>query len=318
VIAFVDADVEPEPGWLSTLLAHLSDPAVAAVAPRVAPLATLGTPGWLAAYEQVRSPLDLGGAEATVRPGSRVPYVPTAALLVRRDALAAAGGFDEAMPHGEDVDLVWRLVAGGSTVRYEPGAVVRHPVRPGLRAWLRQRYDYGSSAAPLAVRHRRAVAPLTVSGWSAAAWGLVAVGAPAAGIALGAASTAALAPKLANLRHPWREAVRLAGLGNLYAGRQVADALRRAWFPLALPLALHRRSRPALAAALVVPALVEHIERRPRLDVVRWSGLRLADDLAYGAGLWAGSLTVRTTAALRPAFSGRFPPPERADPPGGT
>lgn len=318
VIAFVDADVEPEPGWLSTLLAHLSDPAVAAVAPRVAPLATLGTPGWLAAYEQVRSPLDLGGAEATVRPGSRVPYVPTAALLVRRDALAAAGGFDEAMPHGEDVDLVWRLVAGGSTVRYEPGAVVRHPVRPGLRAWLRQRYDYGSSAAPLAVRHRRAVAPLTVSGWSAAAWGLVAVGAPAAGIALGAASTAALAPKLANLRHPWREAVRLAGLGNLYAGRQVADALRRAWFPLAVPLALHRRSRPALAAALVVPALVEHIERRPRLDVVRWSGLRLADDLAYGAGLWAGSLTVRTTAALRPAFSGRFPPPERADPPGGT
>jgi hypothetical protein len=98
----------------------------------------------------------------------------------------------------------------------------------------------------------------------------------------------------------------------------VADALRRAWLPLALPLALHRRSRPALAAALVVPALVEHIERRPGLDVVRWSGLRLADDLAYGAGLWAGSLTVRTTAALRPAFSGRFPPPERADPPGGT
>ena len=312
VVAFVDADVEPEAGWLPALLAHLSDPAVAAVAPRVAPLPSFTTPAWLAAYEQVRSPLDLGPDEATVRPGSRVPYVPTAALLVRRDALAAAGGFDEAMPHGEDVDLVWRLAAVGSTVRYEPRAMVRHPVRPGLPAWLRQRYDYGSSAAPLAVRHHGAVAPLTVSGWSAAAWGLVAAGAPAAGVALAAASTAALAPKLANLRHPWREAVRLAGLGNLYAGRQVADALRRAWFPLAVPLALHRRSRPALAAALVVPALIERIERRPRLDVLRWTGLRLADDLAYGAGLWAGSVAARTTAALRPAFSGRFPPPDPA------
>jgi mycofactocin system glycosyltransferase len=312
VVAFVDADVEPEAGWLPALLAHLADPAVAAVAPRVAPLPSSTTPAWLAAYEQVRSPLDLGPDEATVRPGSRVPYVPTAALLVRRDALAAAGGFDEAMPHGEDVDLVWRLAAAGSTVRYEPRAVVRHPVRAGLPAWLRQRYDYGSSAAPLAVRHHGAVAPLTVSGWSAAAWGLVAAGAPAAGVALAAASTAALAPKLANLRHPWREAVRLAGLGNLYAGRQVADALRRAWFPLAVPLALHRRSRPALAAALVVPALIERTERRPRLDVLRWTGLRLADDLAYGAGLWAGSVAARTTAALRPAFSGRFPPPDPA------
>jgi hypothetical protein len=92
----------------------------------------------------------------------------------------------------------------------------------------------------------------------------------------------------------------------------VADALRRAWFPLAVPLALHRRSRPALAAALVVPALIESIERRPRLDVLRWTTLRLVDDLAYGAGLWAGSVAARTTAALRPAFSGRFPPPDPA------
>jgi hypothetical protein len=149
-----------------------------------------------------------------------------------------------------------------------------------------------------------------VSGWSAAAWGLVAAGAPAAGATVGAATTAALVPKLRNLRHPVRESLRLAGLGNLYAGRQVADALRRAWFPLAVPLALRRRSRPALVAALVVPALVEQLERRPRLDPVRWAALRLADDLAYGAGLWSGSIRARTTAALRPAFSGRFPPPD--------
>ncbi len=316
VVAFVDADVEPATGWLAPLLAHLADGAVAAAAPRVAPLVPPGTPAWLAAYERARSPLDLGPHEATVRPGSRVPYVPTATLVVRRDALASAGGFDEAMTHGEDVDLVWRLAAAGSTVRYEPKAVVAHPVRAGLGPWLRQRHDYGASAAPLAARHAGAVAPLTVSGWSAAAWGLVAAGAPTAGLALAAGTTAALVPRLRSLRHPWREAGRLAGLGNLYVGRQVADALRRAWFPLAVPLALRRRSRPALVAVLVVPALVEWAERRPGLDPFRWAILRLADDLAYGVGLWRGSLRARSAAALRPAFSGRFPPPEAAAAPG--
>lgn len=313
VIAFVDADVEPDPGWLDPLLAHLADEAVAAIAPRVAALDTPGAPRWLTAYEAARSPLDLGPQEGIVRPHSRVPYVPTTALVVRRSALADLGGFDEAMVYGEDVDLVWRLARAGATVRYEPASVVRHPVRPTLGAWLRQRYDYGSSAAPLASRHGGAVAPLTVSGWSAAAWGLVLAGAPAAGAALGAGTTAALVPRLRGLRHPVRESLRLAGLGNLYAGRQVADALRRAWFPLAVPLALRRRSRPALVAALVVPALVERAERRPDLGLARWTALRLADDLAYGAGLWSGSIRARTTAALRPAFSGRFPPPDDGD-----
>ena len=316
VVAFVDADVEPAPGWLPALLAHLADPVVGAVAPRIVPLVPPGVPGWLAAYERVRSPLDLGPAPASVRPGSRVPYVPTAALVVRRDALARAGGFDEAMRHGEDVDLAWRLAAAGWTIRYEPRATAGHPIRSDLAAWLRQRYGYGSSAAPLALRHDGAVAPLTVSGWSAVAWGLVAVGAPAAGVAAGAATTAALVPRLRSLSHPWREAGRLAGLGNLYAGRQVADALRRAWFPLLVPMAVRARSRPALAAVLAAPALIEWVERRPGLDPARWAALRLADDLAYGAGLWAGSLAERTTAALRPAFAGRFPPPEPAPPSG--
>lgn len=314
VIAFVDADVEPSRGWLTPLLGHLADEAVAAVAPRVAPLVPPGTPGWLAAYERVRSPLDLGPLEAPVRPGSRVAYVPTATLVVRRSALADLGGFDEAMTHGEDVDLVWRLAARGATVRYEPAAVVRHPVRPSLGAWLRQRYDYGSSAPPLAARHAGAVAPLTVSGWSAAAWALVLAGAPVGGLALGAATTAALAPKLRSLRHPVWEAIRLAGLGNLVAGRQVADALHRAWFPLAVALAANRRSRLALAAVLVVPPLLERAERGPALGPGRWVALRFADDLAYGAGLWARSLGDRTTAALRPAFAGRFPPPDGGAP----
>ena len=39
---------------------------------------------------------------------------------------------------------------------------------------------------------------------------------------------------------------------------------------------------------------------RPRLDAVRFVAGHLADDMAYGAGVWAGCLPHRTSAPLRP------------------
>ena len=60
-----------------------------------------------------------------VRPLSRIPYVPSAALVVRRAALPDEL-FDPALRGGEDVDLVWRLVQAGWDVRYEPAATVGH------------------------------------------------------------------------------------------------------------------------------------------------------------------------------------------------
>jgi mycofactocin system glycosyltransferase len=312
-VAFVDADVETPEAWLDALLPHLADPAVGLVAPRVRS-AGAGAPGWLAAYESVRSSLDRGPLPGPVRPGSRVPYVPTATVVARRAALDAVGGFDSSMRVGEDVDLVWRLHDAGWRVRYEPAAVVRHPARPDLRAWLRQRFTYGTSAAALADRHGTAVAPLSgLSGWSALAWGTVVAGHPVVGATVGAGTTAALVPKLDVLDEPGREAVRIAGSGHLWAGRRVADALVRSWWPLTAVLAVaHRRSRPALLAALTVPALLDWREERPELDPVRYLALRIADDLAYGAGVWTGAARARSLAALRPAFSGPLPPPEPA------
>lgn len=308
VVAFVDADVEPAPGWLDALLAHLADGAVGAVAPRVRSRPD-GAPDWLARYDATRSSLDLGAVPATVRPGSRVPYVPTAALVVRRDALDAVGGFDEALFVGEDVDLVWRLHGAGWAVRYEPAATATHPCRPTLGAWIGQRYRYGTSAAALAARHGDAVAPLGISGWSALAWGAVVAGHPAAGAGVAAATTAALVPKLRGLEHPGREALRIAGLGNLWAGRSVADALRRPWWPLALALGvLHRRARPALLAAVVAPSLLEPLPDSAARQI-RAGALRLLDDLAYGAGVWAGAARARSARALLPRFSGPVDPP---------
>lgn len=318
VLAFVDADVVPQPGWLEPLLAHLADPAVGAVAPRVLARPPSSLPAPVAAYERARSSLDRGPVEAPVRPGSRVSYVPTAALVVRRAAYEAVGGFDRKLRFGEDVDLVWRLSAAGWSVRYEPGAWAAHPARPDLRAWLAQRFAYGRSAAPLAVRHGAAVAPLTVSGWSVAGWGLVGAGAPMAGAGLMAATTAALVPKLRDLDRPVGEALRLAGLGHLFAGRQVASALRRAWFPLLVAMLLARRTRPAAVAAVLLPPLLDRRDAAATAPgPAAWLALALADDVAYGTGLWSGVIAHRRSPgawrALVPARTGPFPPSAAVD-----
>jgi mycofactocin system glycosyltransferase len=289
LVAFVDADCEPAPGWLDLLLPHFADAAVGAAAPRIVCRGS--------AYERQRSPLDLGPREALVRPGSVVAYVPTAALVVRRQALAELGGFDEALRFGEDVDLVWRLVRTGWQVRYEPAARVVHPSRADLAGWLEQRYQYGRSTGPLGVRHGRAVAPLGIAPSSAAVWALAWRGHPwlAAGVA--AVSTAAVARRGGSDRATAAALARLAVGGHLGAGWALAGALRRAWLPPAMLIA----GPGPVAAALIIPPLVEWARGRAgELGPVRWLLARGADDLAYQTGVWAGVIQSRSTAAISP------------------
>jgi mycofactocin glycosyltransferase len=317
-VAFVDSDTEfaaaSAEEWLQPLLAHFNDERVALVAPRVAS-AALAT-GTLAQYEARRSPLDLGGEPARIAAGTRVSYVPAATIVCRVDALRSINTFDTSMRFGEDVDLVWRLVAAGWVCRYEPAVVVRHRPRSTLSDWLRQRFHYGTSAAALAERHPGAVAPLRMSGWSALVWALVGIRRPliAAGVAGGTA--VALTRKLRDV--PPAESLRLAGLGHLFAGQQVAAAISRAWWPIAVPLAvLVRRLRPAIAAAFLLPPVIEWVSRRKRsaaadhedtqLDPLRFVALRVADDVAYSAGVWRGVVRARAVGALLPSFTS-WPP----------
>jgi mycofactocin system glycosyltransferase len=298
-VAFVDSDVDADEDDLLALVAHLVDPRVALVAPRVTGSSGDGV---LERYEATRSPLALGTEPARVAPGTRVSFVPAAAIVCRTEAVRAVGGFDESLRYGEDVDLVWRLVAAGWRCRYEPSIVVRHRTRATLAAWTLQRERYGASAAPLAARHPGALAPVRMSGWSALTWAAIVGGAPAAGFGIGALTTLALIRKLRDV--PAREAVRLAGLGHLYAGRLLVSTLLRAWWPIAFAAALvSHRARRILGALAVGLAVADRRAEGSSLDVLRYLALRRLDDVAYGAGVWLGAARHRTLEPLLPSFT---------------
>jgi mycofactocin glycosyltransferase len=309
IVAFLDSDCVPAPGWLDRLLPHFADPAVGAVAPRIVPHEA-GT-SWLARYEGASSTLDMGARPSIVRPGARVSYVPGAALVVRRTA--AGAGFAGGMSVGEDVDFVWRLSAAGWRVRYEPAAVMSHDHRVRFRAWFARRADYGTSAADLERRHPGAVRPLYASWWTVGAWAAALSGRPVAASALAAAATALLARRLSRVTggraDAWRLAVRLAGGGTLAAGRPIGSALSRTWWPMAIPAAIaFPRLRGPVAALILAPPLLDWADRRPPLDPARYVAARLLDDVAYSLGVWQGCRERRTIRPLLPALGNRRRP----------
>ncbi len=298
LVAFVDTDVSLTAGWLEPLLAHFADDRVALVAPRVR---SAPGPGRLAEYESRHSPLDLGDQPARIAAGTRVSYVPAAALVCRTDALRELGGFDEGLRFGEDVDLLWRLTEAKYRARYEPASVVLHAPRSSWCGLWRQRFGYGRSAAPLAQRHRGALAPVRMSGWSAAVWVMVAMRRPWLAIGVAAGTLVALQRKLGDV--PQRESARLVGLGHLAAGGQFARAITRVWWPVAAALALvSRRARLPIAMATVAPSLGEALRTRSSTPLADLPA-RLADEMAYGAGVWAGVIAEREIGPLVPEFT---------------
>jgi mycofactocin system glycosyltransferase len=235
--------------------------------------------------------------------------------VARRDALG--DGFDESMRVAEDVDLVWRLVAAGWRVRYEPSAAVAHEHRAATVEWLRRRAFYGTGAALLAARHGAAVAPVVLSPWSAAAWALALTGRPSgalAGAAVLAVATARLAPRLARpgQRAPVGLAAVLVVRGSAAAGKTLARSVTRHHWPLALAAAaVSRRARRLVAAAAVADAALAWWPHRGRVGPLRFAAGRRLEDLAYGAGLWAGALRARDPGALLPARPAPMPCPPR-------
>jgi mycofactocin system glycosyltransferase len=305
LVAFLDSDCTAPPGWLDPLLGHFNDPLVAVVAPRVVP-AVPTAPSRLSRYESVRSPLDRGPTAGLVRPLGPIPFVPSASLVVRRAVADGAHLFDPDLRGGEDVDLVWRLVAAGWDVRYEPTAVVEHDGPTSAKAFASRRYFYGTTAAPLSRLHPDAIAPVQASAWSAAVWLSALARRPLPALAALAIPIAILARRLRGLvRNPVGVATRIAGGG---AARGALPALRgvvRAWSPLFVLGLLSRRTRRAAASAFLLSVL-DDWARDPRDgDLLGYAAWHVVDDVAYGLGVWTGCARERTVLPLVPRFAWR-------------
>jgi mycofactocin system glycosyltransferase len=311
LVAFLDSDCSASEDWLAGLVWLFDDPEVAAVAPRVRPEPSVGGArrSVLARFSSARSALDMGPDEGEVGPDRRVRYVPTAALVVRTASLGR--GFDPGLRVGEDVDLVWRLLDEGGHVRYVPEVTVHHREPSTWGGLLTRRLRYGTSAGPLSRRHPDRLALVELRPWPTAAVAALMAGRPRVAAAVVVASAAVLACRVRPFGIPPGLTVRWAVEGAGWT----AIGLGRAATMLAGPAvvcAAWRSRRTAVTTALLVltPPVVEWWRRRPDLDPGRWTLACMADDVAYGAGVWIGCLRERSLRPLLPAVRLR-PRPEQ-------
>ena len=117
LIAFTDADIVVEAGWLTALVAPLDDPVVGVVGGPI--LSRIGG-NRIERFGEV-----IHDQRRAIETEQR-PYVISANWASRREVLSTVGHFDEALLRGQDVDLAWRIVQAGYRLVYAPDAIVRH------------------------------------------------------------------------------------------------------------------------------------------------------------------------------------------------
>lgn len=163
ILAFLDDDVIPSPGWLSSLLSAFSVTGRDGLGGRVLPLWEGPGPSWFSPAVAGFTPVhDRGGRELCYRlPG---PLPVGANMALRRSAIEELGPFDEALGHvgragfgAEESELFCRALAAGRRVDYIPGAWVLHPMEAlRSKAALRRRaFFQGRGAARMAAALKR-------------------------------------------------------------------------------------------------------------------------------------------------------------------
>lgn len=317
LVLLMDADCVAEPGWPTDVLHYFDDPAVDVVAPRVVP----GN-GGANAGEFIAAPLDMGTQEGWVRPGSRIPFVPTAALVARKEILTAHG-FDPELRLGEDVDLIWRIHDCGGGVRFDPRCTVIHRTRSSTWLWLRRMHEYGTSAAVLSERHPERLVAADVSFWNLLSICAATMGELKVGLGVQIFASARLHDALRDSGAPWETSVHLVRWGVVSDGRSLGSALRREWWPVGL-LALAAAPRSGvgrrLTALMLAPLIQDYVSRPRDAGVAPYVFARYLGDIAYGTGVMTAAVRNRTARPLLPRV--RWPhvtrrPPARPAPPRG-
>jgi GT2 family glycosyltransferase len=173
IVAFLDDDCEPEPGWAEHLLAGYTSSDVVGV---TGPIIPRTPPGYMSGFLTRNNPLvplELELTEsysvahrfllyvrrqwsAQEQTGQRDVYSFVGAnMSFRRKALFESGQFDERFRFGaEELDMCMRVAGAipGARLTFVPQARVAHCFKPQLRDTLRRSRSYGIGSARL---HRK-------------------------------------------------------------------------------------------------------------------------------------------------------------------
>ncbi len=135
-VLLTDADCVARPGWVEAMTRYLACSEVAAVGgmiikhqPRT----------W--AQRHAITIVD-GQQRLSYLPALHLPYVAGANAGFVASALREAGGFDEDLRSGNDVDVCYRLGLRGHRVGLAPGAVIEHDDRSTVAAHFCRFYRY--------------------------------------------------------------------------------------------------------------------------------------------------------------------------------
>ena len=146
ILCFTDADCLPDPEWIRTLVAAVSDDDAGGAAGRIeaAPGTTL-----VERFQVEQSVLD--AANAFTRPS--LPFAQTANAAYRRIVFERVGLFDPSLVSGGDLDFSWRMQRAGWGLAYAPHAIVRHRHRKTYRGLVKLFAKNALGAALLGERY---------------------------------------------------------------------------------------------------------------------------------------------------------------------
>ncbi len=163
IVAFLDDDAVADTGWVAAIEAVFDEsPHIVICTGKVGPLSleTEGqrlfeaNGGFARGDERIRLPRDARKRRNGL-PGPLIAWSigvgSGCSMAVRRNAVIALGGFDEALdmgpdlPGGGDLDILWRTLDAGHEVVYEPSVQALHEHRRETEGAIRQILEHNRS-----------------------------------------------------------------------------------------------------------------------------------------------------------------------------
>jgi glycosyltransferase involved in cell wall biosynthesis len=147
IVAYIDADAQADPDWLTYLVLALEAQGTAGVGgPNPAPPDDPPVAQCVA-----RAP---GGPIHVLLDDERAEHVPGCNMAFWRERLLEIGGFDPIYrAAGDDVDVCWKLLDRGYDIRFHPSALIWHRRRDSVKAFWRQQLGYGKAEALVERNH---------------------------------------------------------------------------------------------------------------------------------------------------------------------